>query len=557
MKLPVAGLCLTFLTTTTAFAASTLAPALIPQPQKLELGVGEFHLRPDTKILASLASLGTAKQLAARLRPSTGYPLKVHTKFFSDTAADNAILLTTRNARTNLGPEGYELTVSTHSVVLRAPTQAGLFYGAQTLRQLLPPEIFSTNVVEDFNWQMPCVRIEDWPRFKWRGLMLDVSRHFYTKAEVEKILDLMALYKLNRFHWHLTDDQGWRIEIKKYPRLTQVGAWRDQSSVVPPNPPETNAHPAWAEPAAGKFGPDGRYGGFYTQQDIREVVAYAAARHITVVPEIEMPGHSVAALAAYPHFSCSGGPYSTNAKAGVGDGIYDPANPGTFKFLEGVLTEVFRLFPGQYVHIGGDEVRKEYWAKSPDCQALMKQEGFTNADQLQSYFVKRMAAFIGAHGKTPIGWSEILQGGLATNAVVMDWIGGAVEAASAGHDVVMTPTTYCYFDHYQSTNHATEPRAIGGFLPLKQVYSFEPVPANLPAPDDSRILGAQANLWTEYVASLPHAEYMLFPRLCALAEVVWSPKDARNWKDFQQRLAVNERRLDESGVNYRRQTAAE
>ncbi|MDE3066619.1 MAG: beta-N-acetylhexosaminidase [Verrucomicrobiota bacterium] len=549
MKNRMAILAATFLAASVLANATT--PALIPQPQKLELGAGEFHLSPDTKILANLASLGTARQLAARLRPSTGYPLKVHVKFVSDTAADNAILLTTRNASTNLGPEGYELTVATNSVVIRAPTQAGLFYGTQTLRQLLPPEIFSSNRVADVDWRVPCARIEDWPRFKWRGLMLDVSRHFYTKAEVEKILDLMALCKLNRFHWHLTDNQGWRISIKKYPRLTQIGAWRKESSLArPPAAGKSNVHPAWAGPAADKFGPDGRYGGFYTRKDIRDVVAYAAARHIMVVPEIEMPGHSVAALAAYPQFSCSGGPYNTNVRAGVGDGIYDPANPGTFKFLEGVLTEVFRLFPGQYVHIGGDEVRKEYWVQSPDCQALMKREGFTNADQLQSYFVKRIGKFVNAHGRTLIGWSEIIKGGLAPNAVVMDWIGGGREAASEGHDAVMTPTGYCYLNYYQSPDHSTQPFAAGKYTSLRKVYSFEPIPEGLPPQDDPHILGAQANLWTEWIASLPHAEYMLFPRLCALAEVVWSPKDSRDWTDFQRRLVVDERRLDELDVNY-------
>lgn len=536
-------------------AADASAPAIIPEPQKMELRPGEFHLVPAAKIFANFDSRQTARQLAERLRPATGYPLRVKTKFFSSTAIPNGILLTTKNADAKLGPEGYELTVTPNSVVIRAPAQAGLFYGGQTLLQLLPPEVFSTNRAANADWSVPCVHIEDWPRFQWRGLMLDVSRHFYNVAEVEKILDLMALHKLNRFHWHLVDDQGWRIEIKKYPRLTQIGAWRKQSDIEPPAPQAANAHPAWTAPSADKFGPDGRYGGFYTQQDIRAVVAYAAARHITVVPEIEMPGHSVAALTAYPQFSCFGGPYNTDNNLGIHQGIYDPANPATFRFLENVLTDVFHLFPGEYVHIGGDEVQKDYWLKSPDCQALMKREGLKNGDELQSWFTRRIERFVAAHGKTMIGWSEILRGGLASNAVVMDWIGGGREAAEAGHDVVMSPTKYCYFDHYQSTNHAAEPRAIGGYLPLKQVYAFEPVPAELPPQFQSHILGGQANLWTEYIASLPHAEYMLFPRLCALAEVVWSPKAARDWPDFVQRLKVNEQRLDELGVNYRRDVA--
>ena len=350
--------------------------------------------------------------LTERLRQSTGYPFKTRTKFFSGKAVKGGILLTTKDANTNLGAEGYELTVTPDSVVIRAPTQAGLFYGVQTLFQLLPPEIFSSNVVRDVDWQMPCVQIEDWPRFKWRGLMLDVSRHFFNKSEVETILDAMALHKLNVFHWHLTDDQGWRIEIKKYPKLTQIGAWRPGVGFGF-DPKSTTA-----------YGPDGRYGGFYTPADIREVVKYAAARHITVVPEIEMPGHSTAALAAYPQFSCTGGPFTMPLTGGIFNGIYNPANEETFKFLDDVLTEVFQLFPGKYVHIGGDEVPKDTWKNSPACQALMKREGLKNEDELQSWFIRRIEKFVSAHGRTMIGWSEILQGGLAQQRR-RSWIGSA------------------------------------------------------------------------------------------------------------------------------------
>ncbi|MGA2173421.1 MAG: beta-N-acetylhexosaminidase [Verrucomicrobiota bacterium] len=547
----------------TLLAADTNAPAIVPLPQQMELRSGAFQLSPDTKIFANRASLPTARQLAARLRQSTGYPLKVSVKFWTDRPIANGILLTTKSTNSQLGAEGYELTVAGNAVVIRAPERAGVFYGAQTLLQLLPPEIFSATRVTNAVWQLPCLHIEDWPRFQWRGLMLDVSRHFYSKAEVETILDLMALHKLNRFHWHLADNQGWRIEIKKYPRLTQIGAWRAQSELALPKQKGTNAQPPWATPAADKFGPDGRYGGFYTRADIRQVVACAAARHITIVPEIEMPGHSVAALAAYPQFGGFGGSNSAGAALGINGlsgpanrGVYNPANEGTFQFLDNVLAEVFKLFPGKYVHIGGDEVRKDSWAKSLECQALMRREGLQNPEELQSWFIRRIEKFVNSRGKTLIGWSEILQGGLAQNAVVMDWIGGGREAAGNGHDVVMTPTAFCYLDHYQSTNHATEPRAIGGFLPLEKVYSFEPVPTNLPAQFQAHILGAQGNLWTEYVASLPHAEYMIFPRLCALAEVGWSDKNSRNYDDFQQRLKVDEQRLDELGVNYRRDPSA-
>ncbi len=544
------GLCLPLLAATAGMADGMPASALIPQPERLERRPGRFHLAADTAILADSPSLQTARQLAARLRPATGYPLAVDRKFFSGAAAPNTILLTTQSADTNLAPEGYALSVSTNSIVIRAPTQAGLFYGAQTLAQLLPPEIFSTHRAARPDWVAPCVEIQDRPRFKWRGLMLDVSRHFYTKSEVERMLDMMALYKLNRFHWHLTDDDGWRIEIKKYPLLTQIGAWRDHA-VLTRNRNPSNAQPAWVASEADKFGANGRYGGFYTQKEIREVVGYATARHIVIVPEIEMPGHSGAALAAYPELTCSGKPYVIDGLP-FHVGVYCAGNDQTFTFLQNVLTEVFHLFPGQYIHIGGDEVEKTYWQHCGKCQARMKQAHLKTPEQLQSWFVKRVETFVNARGKTLIGWSEIIEGGLATNAVVMDWIGGGKEAAGQGHDAVMSPMDHCYFDHYQSRNRTVEPLAIGDFLPLDQVYSFEPIPAGLPAEWQSHVLGGQANLWTEYIGSMPHAEYMLFPRLGALAEALWSPKEARDWANFERRLVLDEKRLDALGVNYRR-----
>jgi hexosaminidase len=407
--------------------------------------------------------------------------------------------------------------------------------------QLFPPEIFSSNVVANVDWRMPCLHIEDWPRFQWRGLMLDVSRHYFNKSEIETILDAMALHKLNTFHWHLTDDQGWRIQIKKYPRLTEIGAWRDGVGF------------GFASNSTTAYGPDGRYGGFYTADDIREVVAYAAARHITVVPEIEMPGHGTAALAAYPRYSCTGGPFTIPLTAGIFNGIYNPTHEETFSFLDDVLSEVFQLFPGKYVHIGGDEVPKETWHNSPDCQALMKREGLNNEQELQSWFIRRIEKFISAHERTLVGWSEILQGGIAKNATVMDWIGGAAEAARAGHDVVMSPTGYCYFDYYQSTNYSAEPPAATYASPLllSRVYSFDPMPTNLPEQFQSHILGTQGNLWTEHVPNLERAEYMIFPRECAIAEVAWSSKSSRDWGDFMRRLQIHTQRLDELGINYR------
>ena len=529
------------------FAADTNKPAVVPAPKQMVLGQGVFTLKPTTRICVDNVSAATGQQLAMRWRKPTGCPLEVVSGLSASDAMRNAILLTTNNARADLGSEGYELNVADNSIVLRAPAQTGLFYGAQTLSQLLPPEVFSTNLVRSEDWRIPCVQIVDQPRFRWRGMMLDVSRHFFSKQEIERLLDLLALHKINTFHWHLVDNDGWRIEIKRYPKLTEIGAWRQQSRVLPRRQKADNleqdaAHPAWAATLPSAYDANGRYGGFYTQDQIREVVAYASARHITVVPEIEMPGHSAAALSAYPELNCTGV---------LRGAVYCAGRDASFDFLEGVLTEVFELFPGPYIHIGGDEVRMDNWAHCDKCQARMKAEGLTNVDQLRSYFIRRMERFVNAHGRKLVGWSEIGKGGLPGNATVMDWIGGAVETASAGHDVVMSPKEYCYLDQYQSVDHSTEPWAIGGYLPLSELYAFEPIPVNLKPQFESRILGAQGNLWTEYVASFKHVEYMSFPRMCALAEVVWSPKDERNWDDFSRRLQIHLRRLDELGVNYR------
>jgi len=530
--------------------SAVTVPAIIPEPQKMELHDGCFKLQPGrsllgffthggTKIIVDASAQTSAAFLAKQLDQSTGYKIQISGPEIN--IAKGNILITSQAADPSLGAEGYELSVTPDSVVIRAPGQAGLFYGVQTLLQLFPPEIFSTNIVRHVDWQIPCMEIKDWPQFKWRGFMLDVSRHFFNKSEVEKVLDLMALHKMNMFHWHLTDDQGWRIQIKKYPRLTDVGAWRAGVGFNFPSNSTT------------AYGADGRYGGFYTQDDIREVVKYAAALHISIVPEIEMPGHSTAALTAYPQYSCTGGPFAPQLTAGIFDGIYDPAKEETFQFLEGVLAEVIPLFPYKYIHIGGDEVPKETWKNNPDCQALMKREGLKNEEELQSWFIRRIEKIVNAHGRSIIGWSEILQGGLPRNAAVMDWIGGAKEAAGAGHEVVMTPTAYCYFDFYQSTNRIVEPKAAtwGGPLTLAKMYSFDPMPTNLPSQLEPYILGTQGNLWAEWVPSLSHAEYMMFPRACALSEVCWSAKSTRNWDDFMRRLQVQARRFDLMGVNYR------
>ena len=524
--------------------ASTLAVlgeqplALIPQPAHLERGAGQFTLTAQTKITVApqaqeVAAIG--EYLAAHLRPATGFALPVA----GGNVVTDAIVLQLGGTAKELGSEGYELTVTPTSVIVRAPQPAGLFYGVVTLLQLLPPDIFSAQQVQGVAWVAPAVKIADQPRFAWRGMMLDVSRHFFTKAEVKHLLDAMALHKLNTFHWHLTDDQGWRIEIKKYPQLTKVGAWRKDIGFGL-DPQSSTA-----------YGPDGRYGGFYTQDDIREVVAYAQSRHITIVPEIEMPGHAGAVLMPYPEFSCEGKPLG-ELGAGVHASVYCAGRDDTFAFLQDILKEVIALFPGKYVHIGGDEVPKDNWKKCARCQARMQAEGLKNEHELQSYFVRRIEKFINAQGKNLVGWSEIREGGLAANAAVMDWIGGAVEAAGGGHDVIMSPTTHCYFDYYQGLDHTVEPRAIGGYVPLRKVYGFEPIPAKLQPEQYKHILGAQGNLWTEYIPSLKQVEYMAFPRSAALAELTWSPAAAKDWTDFTRRLAMHERRLELAGVNFRK-----
>ncbi len=426
--------------------------------------------------------------------------------------------------------EAYTLVSDSDGVRITARGHAGIFYGLQTLRQLVHSDSAG-------GWTIPAVRIEDAPRFAYRGMHLDVARHFFSVAFVERYIDLLARYKLNTFHWHLTDDQGWRIEIARYPRLTSVGAPRAETIV--------DKH---FDPYEGDGVP---YGGYYTQAEIRDVVAYAAARYVTIVPEIEMPGHARAALAAYPNLACTPGPFTVATRWGVFDDIFCPTEH-TFEFLENVLTEVMDLFPGTYIHVGGDEVPKRRWRESAAAQAVIRREGLKNEQQLQSYFMRRIERFLNAHGRRLIGWDEILEGGLPPEATVMSWRGtaGGIAAARAGHDVIMTPSNSMYFDHYQG-QPATEPLAIGGYTPLDSVYAFEPVPGSLTPAQARHILGAQANLWTEYIATEAHAEYMLFPRLLALAEVDWTPRGARDWESFQARLPAQLEMLGRAGVTYR------
>ncbi len=515
--------------------------AVVPRPAKMTRGEGRFMLTPDTRIQvekgASPRIREVGQYLADLVAPATGFCLEVE-ETTADRPAGGAILLLTRGADPLLGDEGYALRVEPAGVVIRAPKPAGLFYGVQTLRQLFPPEIESRQKVSGVEWAAPAVILEDRPRFQWRGLHLDEGRHFQGKAFVLRYLDQMALHKLNRFHWHLTEDQGWRIEIKKYPRLTEVGSKRSQTPILDNR----------------KKGDGKAYGPFfYTQEDVKEIVAYARSRFITVVPEIEMPGHAQAAIAAYPWLGNTDEPLQVRWRWGVSKNVYN-VEDRTFEFLEHVLTEVMTLFPGPFIHIGGDECPKDQWKASPAAQKRIREEGLENEHELQSWFIRRIDRFLQAKGRRLIGWDEILEGGLAEGAAVMSWRGtkGGIAAARAGHDVVMSPTSHCYFDYYQSRDRKKEPPAIGGFLPLEKVYAFEPVPAALNAKEARHVLGAQGNVWTEYIPDGKQVEYMAWPRGSALSEVVWSPKALRDYGDFQKRLGPLLRRMDVLGVNYRK-----
>jgi hexosaminidase len=506
-------------------------PSIIPQPSSVQSFEGSFELTSRTSIVVNNDTSDLGETLRGYLVPATGFPLQL-----SRRAGNNSIVLRIDKRLTRLGDEGYDLRVDEHRIEIDSEKPAGVFYGMQTLRQLLPVSIFRMAVIQDDSWAVPCVTIEDIPRFSWRGVHLDVARHFMPKGFVMKFIDLMALNKLNVFHWHLTDDQGWRIEIKKYPELTRVGAFR-KDSMLTYNPPTYEGKP---------------HGGFYTQDDIREVVAYAAKRFVTVVPEIEMPGHSQAAIAAYPELGNSKKPMEVPVSWGVVEDVFN-VEDSTIRFLQDVLTEVMSLFPSRFIHIGGDEVPKRQWHDSAEAQELMTRRGLKDEQELQSWFIHQMDDFLTAHGRRLIGWDEILEGGLASGATVMSWRGeaGGIAAAKAGHDVVMAPSGWTYFDHYQSKDQTHEPHAIGGYLPLQKVYEYEPIPAALTTDEAKHVLGAQAQLWTEYIPTPKQVEYMAFPRLCALAEVVWSPKESRNYADFQRRLEMHVQRLQILGVNYR------
>ncbi len=513
--------------------------AVIPQPVAVQAVGKPFVVAEETVLIAAGAARAEAEKLAAALAPAMGFALPI---VEGDEPAGGSICLRLRDEHAaELGEEGYRLTATVEGILIEAAEPAGLFYGIQTLRQLLPAEIFAKEPVADVAWAVPGVEITDRPRFGWRGLLVDPARHFLPKFQLLDFIDLMAVHKFNRLQLHLTDDQGWRIEIRKYPGLTDRGAWRDETLIG-----HLRDHPH-------EF--DGRtYGGYYTQNDIREIVQYAAERHITIVPEIEMPGHARAAISAYPHL----GVFPEEQKGlrpwtrwGISEDIFAPREE-TIAFLQDVLLEVMELFPGTFIHIGGDEAVKAQWERSDEVQEMIRELGLADEAELQSWFVTRMDRFLAEHGRRLIGWDEILEGGLAPGAAVMSWRGeaGGITAAQAGHDVVMAPTSHTYLDYYQGPP-TEEPLAIGGLITLEHIYGYEPVPAVLTEDEARHVLGAQAQLWSEYIPNYGHMQYMAFPRAAAMAEVTWSPPAGRDLGDFLDRLRRHLERLDALEVNYR------
>jgi hexosaminidase len=527
----------------TSVNAQNSALNLIPQPAEIQQNSGLFSLTKSTLVSYNNQECkATAEALVQKLYSATGFKLKT-VQGLKGTIQVNINLKPDQV----LGNEGYRLVSTSKEVVITANQPSGLFYGMQTLLQLLPNEIESKEAVQ-MKWTIPTVKITDYPRFAWRGLMLDVSRHFFTKQEVKQYIDEMARLKLNTFHWHLTDDEGWRIEIKSLPKLTEVGAWRVQR------------YGHFGDRSFPKPGEIATDGGFYTQDDIREVVKYAQERNITIVPEIDVPGHSMAAIASYPELSCR---KDTSTRVSPGSGFSEwygnntfkmnvenalnPSDENVYKFLDKVFTEVAALFPGPYIHVGGDECYKGYWAEDEGCRQLMKQLGIRHVEDLQGYFMNRVEAILKKNGKKLIGWDEILDGGITPEATVMSWRGikGGIEAAKLGHNVVMSPTTFAYLDYVQGDPTIDPP--IYASLRLKKCYSFDPVPEGI---DSKYILGGQGNLWTEQVPTLRYAQYMTFPRAWALAEVYWSPKGSKNWDNFILRVENQFIRSDMAGVNY-------
>lgn len=487
---------------------------IVPKPNQLEIGEGSFSISKETTLIISNEN----RVIGSLLEEKLGFKLQT-------SKSDNNFIKFEINEDIIKNKEGYKLIITPKGIIILAATPRGLFYGLQTLFQILPSKIEDKNNKRISKWVIPTLEINDGPNFKWRGMHLDVGRHFFTVDFIKKQLEVMAMFKMNTFHWHLTEDQGWRIEIKKYPKLTSIGSKRLDE---------------------GK-----EYGGFYTQEQIKEVVNYAAELHIDVVPEIELPGHSLAALVAYPELGCTGGPYKVRNIWGVEPDIYCAGKEEVFLFIEDVLEEVISLFPYEYFHIGGDEAPKARWKTCANCQKRMSDEGLQNEHELQSYFIKRVEQVLQNHNKKMIGWDEILEGGLAESASVMSWRGenGGIEAANMGHDVVMTPGEFVYLDHYQGSSKV-EPVAIGGYTTLEKTYSYNPIPKEIETSKAHHVLGTQGNLWTEYMYNENDMEYRAWPRLIALAEVGWTSTNKKNFNDFLIRMENQFSRLDYHQVNY-------
>jgi len=529
---------------------NNVAQLLVPEPVSVTSGTGNFVLdnKAGVHVMSADASAKRVGEfISKKLSLVTGYTIPVITNSKNQTVNSGIKLSLIKDA--SLGDEGYQLDVTPHQVSISANKPAGLFYGMQTLFQLMPKEVEENQVVKNVKWDVPVCKVKDYPRFAWRGLMFDVSRHFFTKNEVKEFIDQMVKYKYNLLHMHLTDDEGWRIEIKGLPRLTEVGAWNVKKvgyfgTFTPPTPDEPR-----------------NYGGFYTQDDIRELVKYAQDRFVNILPEIDVPGHSLAAVVSYPELSCT--PGAENYRVRSGEEIMDwshgqppvalvdntlcPANEKVYVFLDKVMTQVAQLFPFQYIHVGGDECPKNFWEKSDSVKALMQREGLKNMDEVQSYFEKRLEKIVESKGKKFMGWDEILQGGIAPSATVMSWRGmkGGIEAAKMKHNVVMSPTDFAYLDYMQG-DPIIEPH-VYATLRLNKAYQFEPVPEGV---DSQYILGGQANLWTEQVYNMRHMEYMVWPRAMAISEAVWSPKYKRNWDNFSSRVEKQLPRFDAAEIKY-------
>jgi hexosaminidase len=512
---------------------------IIPEPVKVEVKDGSFTITPSTKIIAEASGVSKSINfLNDYLKKFYGFELKTS----KEKSATNVIELNF-DRLDNSNPGAYEMDVDKNKIYIGGDNEQGVFYGIQSLIQLLPAEKSNSLNIQQCN-------IVDSPRFAYRGLHLDCGRHFFPVNFIKEYIDFIAMHKMNTFHWHLTEDQGWRIEIKKYPKLTQVGACRNGTII--------GHHP-------GTGNDNTKYCGYYTQQQIKDIVKYAADRYITIIPEIEMPGHASAAIAAYPQLSCFPDSSTKIAKGvkwsgdstgkqvqqswGVYPDVFAPTDY-TFKFLENVLDEVMQLFPSKYIHIGGDECPKIYWKESAFCQQLIKDSGLKNEEGLQSYFIRKIERYLNSKGRSIIGWDEILEGGIAPNATIMSWRGeqGGIDAAKQHHTVIMTPGSYVYFDHAQNKN--SDSLTIGGYLPVETVYNYEPLPKELSPDEQKYILGAQANVWTEYMSNPAKVEYMLFPRLEAISEVLWTPKENKNWDDFKNRLQQQYKRYDLWNVHY-------